>query len=296
MKKFLISLMGIAGLLSSDDSFLLNIENDFINGNDGYLTNSMVFSWVFGKRKGICDNWGVEIIHDTYTPRDIKSVDKTKFDAPYAGHLQSRVSFYKIQDKNFLHSVGISLGTVGRYSYAKQLQKGLHTMIGGNEPKGWDYQISSKVTASLNYDFIQNLPLKDHFGDNFDLNNHLNINYGNFSRSISIDSLIRYGNVLRDDFKSGGKAAFSQVRFNRSKGWSIFAGFTYSYMDYFYILDDFKYEYNINREKDNLALNLGFDYYTGDSEFSVYLKNSEFGMNDSYWEKQWIGVAYGYNF
>lgn len=296
MKKILLA-STLFGVLYGGDSFLFNVENDCIKSDDGYLSNSMVFSWVHDSKGSFYDNIGIQLHHNTYTPSNISEKNKANFDAPYAGHMFLDLSFYKTFKENYLHGFGISLGRIGDETYAKELQKGFHDLLSANNPQGWDHQIEDKTTVGVNYDFVQNIPLDKVFGENIDLNNHIHINYGNFSRGASFGSLIRYGNVLRDSFNTVGNRTLSLVRYPQTKGWSVSAGFTYDYRDYFYILDNFKEEYNLNdRDKDTFSTNLIFDYYTGESVFSLYLKNSDFGSNDKYWSKQWLGLSYSCQF
>ncbi len=278
------------------DSFLFNIENDSIKDDDGHLTNSMVFGWIHESKDTFYDNLGLELHHDIYTPSEIRERDRSKFDAPYAGHMYLKLSLYKILAENYLHSFGVSLGRIGDETYAKELQQGFHDLLAANNPQGWDEQIDNKTTAGVNYDLVQNIPLNEVFGANIDLNNHFHADYGNFTRGASFGTLIRYGNVLRNDFKTMGDRSTSLVRYPKTEGWSISAGISYDYTDYFYILDKFEREYNIDREKHKITTSVAFDYYTGGSVFSAYLKNSDLGSNDDYWSKQWFGLSYSFQF
>jgi hypothetical protein len=295
MKKTLISLIAAVQLINAD-SFLFNIENDSIKDDDGHLTNSMVFSWMHKSKDTYFDNIGINLHHDIYTPNDIRETDKTKFDSPYAGHMYLNLSLYKILGENYLHGLGLSLGRIGDETYAKELQQGFHDLLAANNPQGWKHQIDNKTTIGVNYDFVQNIPVGSFFDGKVDINNHFHADYGNFTRGASLGTLIRYSDVLRDDFKTMDNKNTSLVRYPQTKGWSISAGLSYEYTDYFYILDKFKREYNINRGKDRFTTALMFDYYMGESVFSAYLKNSDLGSTDDYWSKQWFGLSYSFQF
>ena len=135
--------------LTYADSFVLNIENDFINDTDRHLTNRVEFSWMFDTNTTKYNQLGFTITHDTFTPED-DAKNKTDYDMPYAGYLYGNLNFYFLKE-NYLNSIGIGIGTIGKYSYAKQFQTEFHKIIGANKPLGWDNQIGDKTTYNINY-------------------------------------------------------------------------------------------------------------------------------------------------
>ncbi|MEA3354187.1 MAG: DUF2219 family protein [Campylobacterota bacterium] len=292
MKKFLFVILLNLKILFAD-SFLLNMGNDFVDDSDGHLTNMIVLSWIFESNDPLYDSLSFELHHSTYTPSDIKIIDKTKFDIPYAGHLYSKVSLYKIYNQLYLHQLGITFGKVGEESYSEELQKVIHDLIGANEPQGWEHQIKGKTTFGLEYDLVQNLPLKEQLHQNIDMNNNLHLSYGTFARKLIATSLIRYGNVLRDDFKSVYSNSTSMIRPNMAKGWSLWGALIYRYIDYIYVLDEYINEYDINnREKEYFSFSTGVDYHKKDSMLSLSIVKTSISKDEKLWHNSWFMITY----
>jgi hypothetical protein len=295
MKKTIFTIIFISNHLIANN-FLFNIENDFINGTDRHLTNTMSFSWMLDENDTFYDSLGLEFHHDTYTPENLNSTDIKDYDMPFAANAYGIVNFY-FTHSNYYQSIGLTLGHIGPKAYAHKIQKFLHEVRGVEEPKGWKNQIGDRTTYGINYAFIDrfyNKNLDD--GNKFDINNDILIEYASDRRIVTLGTLFRYGSGYGSNFQSSHNIASSQVAFYSMKGWSFSLGLFYQYMDYFYILDNFKYEYNIKRKKSNLGNIINLEYYYKHSKVTILVREMDIVLNQDLIKEQWLGISYLYKF
>jgi lipid A 3-O-deacylase len=151
---------------------VLSEDNDFLNfrgeGTDRGYTNGMRFSvWYSKKNKpALIDRllitmtgeavnrygWGLTQL--MYTPCDIETKKIQYHDRPYAGVLYiSRSLISSNKQKKERISSTISLGTIGRYSYARETQTFVHKMIRYDKPEGWNNQIKPDIIIDYAIDY-----------------------------------------------------------------------------------------------------------------------------------------------
>lgn len=278
------------------NSFLFNIENDFINETDRHLTNSITLSWIYDTNNSFYDKVGLEIHHNVYTPENVTTTDKTQYDMPYAGQLYADMNLYFL-DKSSYHKVGLSLGFIGKNALGEESQKAIHYLIDTAQPKGWEHQIDNKNIYGLTYSFVDKLfSTKTFIGNKIDMNNNLIIQCRNDLRTLSLGSLFRYGNGFSDNFQTSNDLSSSQINFTNSIGWSISFGVYLLWVDYVYILDNYKDEYNINREDKFVGSIVSLDYYYKNSKISMFIREANLVLSSDLIKEQWFGVNYMYRF
>ena len=69
-------------------------------------------------------------------------------DLPYAGLLAWQGTVYA-WDANVSDQLSLYLGMVGPASLAEPAQKGIHNVIGADEPKGWQYQLNNEPVVKI---------------------------------------------------------------------------------------------------------------------------------------------------
>ena len=272
------------------DSFLFHIKNDFINDTDRHLTNTMTFSWVFDKNKTkYYDTFNFQIKHDIFTPENLKSKNKEDYDLPYAGSIDTIYKFYKF-DYRFYHSLGFIIGHIGKHAYAKEIQSGLHSVISATKPQGWDNQIGPKNKIGIVYEFGHRLYEKELNFNKFEFLYHFHTEYSSTIRDIQTIFSFRYGDGFPSNFVN------PQLNLQVAKGWDISYNFKYVYSDYIYILDEYKDEYNINRDKNIVQELVNFNYYNKDEVYSLNLTQAKIFFNNKDEYNRWLGLTYTYIF
>lgn len=128
-------------------------DNDLYTSpiNDQYYTNGIELIYRY---LGTSDNENVakkitefRLGQYIYNPQSVRAADINVNDRPFAGYLFAEAginTFYKNESVLKLNFQG---GVVGPESYAEQLQKGLHKIIGYPTVQGWQYQITTTIAA-----------------------------------------------------------------------------------------------------------------------------------------------------
>lgn len=153
------------------------------------------------------DNYyGLGIIQEIYTPKDVADTLLNVVDRPYAGTLYLR-SFSVSSDPNkkLRLTSQLDLGFLGPLAGAQQAQKYIHDWLDLGFPSGWDFQIENR--PYINYNTIiekgfYSIPGK------FDLMGASQLRLGNIHDDLKIGTTIRFGH-LNDYFKGlnlGNKA------------------------------------------------------------------------------------------
>lgn len=96
------------------------------------------------------------------TPDDIETSNLILNDVPYAGALTWSNSYYAFNDQEF-YGVQWMFGWVGTDAHAEATQKAVHTMIGGDNPRGWDNQLSSEPLINVQYNVRRKFYQSDWF-------------------------------------------------------------------------------------------------------------------------------------
>lgn len=287
MKKYALFL--ICFNLTFADSFLFHMGNDVINDTDRHLTNNMKLSWMYDNMDSeYYDSFNFLINHVIYTPDDIKSKNISDYDMPYAGYIKTEYNFYKFTN-NYYHSLGLILGHIGKYAYAQELQEGLHSILPANDPQGWDNQIGDKTIYGVSYDFGHRLYKKEFEKNKIDFSYNFHTELSNAKRELLTILSFRYGNNYPDNFIN------SQINLQKTNGWDIAFNIYYEYLDYFYILDEYKDQYNINRDKDFFGEGIKFNYYNGNSIYSIKFDQMNTALQDKDYDR-WVGLSYTYIF
>jgi len=263
-KKLLLGTLFLALSLEADNvSF--TFYNDFFAGNDGHFTNAASFSWLETdmENKNIYTNMMLSLANSISLPLDnskqhnaglsldqmivtpvntqLTSVQKNDF--PYAGHLSLSAFLFEWDNDSF-DEYSIEAGLMGKYSGAEFVQKTFHKMIGNEEPKGWDTQLSTRFTLNL---LLQHgiKSWQGRVGDSLqsDWFNHYGVTLGNFNTSVFAGSSIRIGQNYVQNFNAhypylkGEANLLDADSLKHGFGWSASAGVETKALAYSAILD-----------------------------------------------------------
>lgn len=161
------------------DAFKVTMENDFLAGTDTYYTNGLRVELSFNnpefekffKKLGfdhsdfffLCG----QNIYNT-SSNDIGT--QRPNEPPNAGVLYcgGAVNSYKM-DKNkarakSMQRIEAQVGTVGRGSFAEQVQNGFHRLIGDKEVN-WDFQAADRFHFNINFQKFRKIGEGDLYGD-----------------------------------------------------------------------------------------------------------------------------------
>lgn len=189
-------------------------ENDIFGGSDRNYTNGVKFAYVtpvkrnerlareiyklFWKDKGDVTfraSWGFG--QSMFTPEDISATGPLPAQHPYGGWLYGFYGFSAEEDHSVYTNVEIELGVVGKSAHAKWVQRYVHKLIDGQEPRGWDNQLEDEpgivVSAERAWRSMETL------GDwDFDIAPSLGVSLGNVRTEAFAGLTARVGTNLSD--------------------------------------------------------------------------------------------------
>lgn len=190
--------------------FYLNWDNDIFLFRDFYYTQGAHLYWVNPLlRKNPAnhiflhlpeaDNYfGVGIIQEIYTPKDINDSLLNEVDRPYAGTLFIR-SFSVSSDpkKGIRLTSQLDLGIMGPLAGAREAQKLVHEWLNLGFPEGWDFQIANRPYINYNIQYERRIAQIPGF---LDLTGSARARVGNIHNDLRLGTGIRIG-LLNDSFK-----------------------------------------------------------------------------------------------
>lgn len=159
-------------LLSDNDAYFDQYSDKYYSAGQriGYTSkefdfhsdNESKFFWLSKVSlypKNNLTSFSINLNQEIYTPEN-KSYDVGYTDHPYAGGLY--LSFFINQRRKYsLERIGISLGTVGEYSFAKEVQDGIHSSINKehNKKLPWVNPVGNEFIANLYYSYTGKVPM-----------------------------------------------------------------------------------------------------------------------------------------
>lgn len=161
------------------DAFKVTMENDFLAGTDTYYTNGLRVELSFNnpefekffKKLGF-DHTDFFFLcgQNIYNTSNNDVGNKRPNEPPNAGVLYcgGAVNSYKM-DKNkarvkSMQRIEAQVGTVGRGSFAEQVQNGFHRLIGDKEVN-WDFQAADRFYFNINFQKYRKIGEGDLYGD-----------------------------------------------------------------------------------------------------------------------------------
>jgi lipid A 3-O-deacylase len=206
---------------------IISVDNDFLNfrgeGTDRGYTNGMrINAWYTKKNKpgfpgrllitlgdSAINRYGWGLTQLMYTPCDIESKKIQFNDRPYAGvmYISRSVISSNTTKKDRLSST-ISLGSIGRYSFARETQTWVHKMIHYDKPAGWDNQIKSDIIIdyTINYEKLLVSPSKK-----FEVTGNVGGNAGTLQNDFMLGMQLRAGS-LTDYFSELQGLSFGKTK------------------------------------------------------------------------------------
>jgi hypothetical protein len=253
MRRFLLGIAAIAATLAaapaqpSERGVITALyENDVFGGRDGNYTNGVKLAyvapldkhdrlarkiydmfWSRGEAVTFRASWGLG--QSMFTPDDISVSAPLVGQRPYAGWLYGFYGFSAEENHRAYTNVEIELGVVGESARAEWVQKYVHQLIDGQEPRGWDNQLKDELGIDITVERAWRLNPSLRDGPiEFDATPDIGFSVGNVRTEAFAGMTLRLGT----DLKSTGlpmrvrPSLAGSGNFANTKGWSwsAFAG------------------------------------------------------------------------
>lgn len=219
--------------------------------------------------------WG--ITQSIYTPSNISSTSIQYGDRPYAGlSYFSHILISSDNEKKQRLTTYVSLGTLGKYGFAEEIQTAVHRLINDQKPQGWDNQIRPDII--LNY-FINYERLLFQPSSNLEILANIQANAGTLANNMGLGLHFRAG-LFNDYFTSYERPTFKGVTNGGGSAIRKFQFFFYMKTAGTAVMDDatlqggffshIRSPYVITKD----SLNRFFMQY----EYGIVLANKRFGI------------------
>lgn len=234
-----------------------SFENDLFVGDDSRYTNGLAIYYGKGVFKHFTPNNIPRLLHRligrTYinqdkdreraivygffqamqTPENIVTSELQLDDVPYAGLLGAEVQLFSFSD-TITDRMTLTLGFVGPLSLAREAQKGVHAIVGADNPRGWRHQIRNEPVAMLELQKgIRLLYTDQRRAVEADLVVLGSGALGNLRSDLSTTVVARIGQKLITSFPTVSVAPNRQVNptaFTESSSWDAFVGVRAAYV------------------------------------------------------------------
>ena len=195
---------------SEHKEFYFDWDNDIFLFRDFYYTQGAHLFYVnpglrknpanhiLFKLKNADNYYGIGLVQEIYTPKDLIDTLLNTVDRPYAGTLYFR-SFVTsvIPGKKLRFTNQLDIGFLGPLAGAEHAQRIIHDWLDLDFPNGWDFQIENR--PYLNYNFLVEKGLISAPGI-FDFIGNSRLRVGNIHDDLLLGATIRLGRI-NDYFK-----------------------------------------------------------------------------------------------
>ena len=196
--------------LNQHKELIFQWDNDAFFKTDYYYTQGAHISYIHpGLRKNPlnhilfrlknADNYyGIGLVQEIFTPKDILDTLLNVVDRPYAGTLFLKSFLISSSpEKRLRLTTQIDLGVLGPLSGAEQAQKLIHHWTASKPPEGWDFQIHNRAYINVNALIEKELITQPQKAD-FTVYSRARI--GNIHDDLRLGVTLRFGR-LNDQFK-----------------------------------------------------------------------------------------------
>lgn len=209
----------------TDHTISIQLENDFFGGDtDRHYTHGTRIQFVTRPIKWISDAadklpWFsyseafngsdgkikgravISIGQSIYTPEDTTSTELLINERPYAGWSYIGFGIAANQGSRRYDKVQLEIGIVGPGSYADEVQKQWHSLLGLYEPRGWENQLKNEPGIALYYEQARRLGRRDAVLNlEYDFIPHIGGCLGNIYTYGAAGITARLGKNITEDF------------------------------------------------------------------------------------------------
>lgn len=155
-----------------------------------------------------CENFLLFAVGQSmFTPDDIEVSNPLPDERPYAGVLFLDTTILS-RAEDVAQVWNLKLGVVGPSSGAEHAQRGIHELLGGDEPMGWDHQLHDEPILNVDYQYGQ-LWKSGELGDRFEYQLMPNVGaaFGNYATFANVGLGGRIGFNMPDLYGSNSVRA-----------------------------------------------------------------------------------------
>jgi len=257
-----------------DNDLFVNSDNGYTNGlyvslyDTGTIPNELPshdfwvepLMWSMQKDniKGVINAYTIG--QTMNTPSDINIIDPDEKELPYSA-LLSLTNSYMAVTPNYADRVSTTIGIVGPAAFGEQAQKFVHSIIGADEPQGWDTQLENELL--FQFSRARTWRTWASKSDHYDLLTSADFSLGTIKSSVDTGVTIRYG---RDLINSYATTLLNSSRISNpvtvDDGWFVYAGVKAGYVfnQIFTDGNTFHDSRSINYDHEFVGLTAGFAY------------------------------------
>lgn len=249
---FIVSNVSLADEKQYTMSF--QFENDFFGGGtDRHFTHGVRLEllsepipwvtnladklpWFDSNRIGMAEDalegrGSISIGQSIYTPENIDTTELVPDERPYAGWLY--IGFGLMANQGNEHydrydKLQLEIGVIGPMSFAEDVQRFIHSIIGARIPQGWEHQLKNELGVALYYEQAYRIiPKQKIFTFEYDIVPLVGGCIGNVFTYLNAGIVLRIGKDLKKDFgpprinpSLPGGGYFSTEKF----AWDFFVG------------------------------------------------------------------------
>jgi lipid A 3-O-deacylase len=134
-----------------------HLENDIFAGTDRYYTHGLKLTWISPDKMTSRSDpfsrsaFSVSFGQNIYTPYEIERKDLIEDDRPYAGITYFTLAFHQKREQD-MDTFEFLLGIVGPSSLAAEMQRFIHSLYRGTQPRGWRHQLKDETVFNFIFD------------------------------------------------------------------------------------------------------------------------------------------------
>lgn len=185
---------------SEKGKFTLHEENDyfdFTNKNeDKYYTQGLKLSYTTPIENKRASHFSAG--HQFYNPQHKRIDPPFPNERPYAGYLYGEYAKHYYTEENTEDTWGIQGGVIGPWALGKEIQNGVHDLLGDRKPEGWDHQLDNELGLVLQLERKIKTEPYNIYGFNLELIGNGRADLGNISTLAGIGGIARYGKLPND--------------------------------------------------------------------------------------------------
>lgn len=291
--------------LPVDDDFdlmAITVDNDLFVGNDDGYTNGFYLTlldrsdesgyipdadfWVapLGWSLPMADVRRAVNVYSVgqtmLSPSDITIAVPPETELPYSALLAAS-NTYIVADDKIADRVSTTLGIVGPWAMGEQTQKAVHSVIGADEPQGWDTQLENELVFQL----LRSRAWRavSFYNDKVDVISSAELTAGTISSAADLAVTLRFGEGLLRSFPS---TLLSSARLSNpiasDHGWFFYLGMNagYSFNQIFTDGNTYRNSRSIPYKHEYVGVSTGLSFATRSWAFTFAFADSNLIGNE----------------